>query len=682
MTMPSSRCFLRSSHLLRNLGKRSVSPFTISRYPVTSSTSTQASKPSEHSNPTSTSTSTVLTELKVIEKQLNAIHKNSKKTRWGYLFGALYLSPFLIIYGGLFLLWKRAKNEVLQQKNALKVLNITISGIHSSNELDLSTLLNENTSSISFYKLKKCLEYAANDDKVLGISLVMESGTGIGLAQTQELLEELKRFKAKNRNKFIICYGKSVDLKEYMLSSVCDEFYLMQSAILNIYGFSFPQLFFKNLLQKCGIKPFLLKREKYKTFGDMFVEDGMTEQHKDSLMRLGNDLFTQFLNISHCDEHVIDGAPYVCNEAVAKGLVDDAMNWNDYQMRLSQLSYKQTQNIKSDEEEEDDILFLSPREYLKSYEFFGKKKKKKSKKDKEIALINICGEIRNGESEGRSCGSDTVEELIKSASNSDSVAAILLRIDSPGGDAIASESIWNAVYDAKVNGNKPIVVSMGDICASGGYYIASAADKIYSLPATITGSIGVIMMTFSLNELLTEKLNINYDQSVTFGRNANIMSPFEYPSKRIQERYENMIDNLYSIFMKRVSVGRNLSLEHVRDIAQGKVYTGQQAMRIGLVDEIGGLTEAKLACEELAGLTGKGETAKLVKYATKMEKFMDILDGFPGNETSSTVCVMNQIYSLWKLKLWLNSMQSKLNDVQSMSHQPKPYYICHDLEYV
>ncbi len=185
--------------------------------------------------------------------------------------------------------------------------------------------------------------------------------------------------------------------------------------------------------------------------------------------------------------------------------------------------------------------------------------------NKHVALINISGKIRNGESEGSNCGSDTIEELIRAASINEDVIAILLRIDSPGGDAIASESIWNTVYDAKENSNKPIVVSMGDICASGGYYIASAADKIFALPATITGSIGVVMMSLTVNKLLKDKLNINYDQSVKFGDNSDIMVPFEYPRQKLQERYETMIDSLYKIFMNRVAVGRDMTMEYVRD---------------------------------------------------------------------------------------------------------------------
>ena len=239
------------------------------------------------------------------------------------------------------------------------------------------------------------------------------------------------------------------------------------------------------------------------------------------------------------------------------------------------------------------------------------------------------------------------------------------------------------MHDAKINGNKPIIVSMGDMCASGGYYIASAADKIFALPATITGSIGVVMMSLSINELLTDKLNINYDQSIKFGDNSDIMSPFEYPSERIQERYETMIDNLYKIFMNRVAKGRNMNMDYVHNLAQGKVYTGQQALQIGLIDDLGGLTEAQLACEELAGLK-KGEHAKIVKYATKMEKFMDILDGFSDSASASTSTssyiapILSQFNSLLKLKLWINSMQNTINDFQTMSNEPKPYYLCMD----
>lgn len=678
----------------------------------------------------------IMNELKVMQKQLNTVHKNSKKSKWKYLFGILYFTPIAVFYGLLFNFWKSTKNEIMEQKNAYKVINIVISGIHSNTNPDFGSFLSDNTSSISFLKLKKCIDYACNDDKVLGISLIMDNGTEIGYASTQEIREELKRFKGQNKQKFITSYAKSVDMKEYLLSTICDEFYLMEPAILNIYGFSFPQLFFKNLLKKVGVKPYVLKREKYKNFADMFTEDEMSKEHKESLMSLGYDLYSQFLNIlykklttDHNDKYndmedvknIVNNAPYISDEALKMGLITNTMQWKDYQMRLSHLGYQQiptNNNINSDDGEEDpDILFLSPKEYLKSYEFAEQRKENKrtflkfltksnnddapkklnkidgnqgsdtnegENDEKHIALINISGEIRSGESEGTNCGSDTIEELIRSASASDNVIAILLRIDSPGGDAIASESIWNTVYDAKINGNKPIIVSMGDMCASGGYYIASAADKIYALPATITGSIGVVMMSLSLNELLTDKLNINYDQSIKFGDNSDIMVPFEYPNEKLQERYESMINSLYKIFMNRVSLGRDMTMDYVRNIAQGKVFTGQQALQIGLIDDLGGLREAQLACEELAGLP-MGHHAKLVKYATKMEKFMDILDGFSDTASTSTkyknhyiTPILSQFNSLLKLKLWLNSFQNKLNDFQTMSHEPKPYYLCLD----
>mmetsp|Transcript_14981 Transcript_14981/g.22633 ORF Transcript_14981/g.22633 Transcript_14981/m.22633 type:complete len:685 (+) Transcript_14981:116-2170(+) len=683
-----------------------------------------------------------------MQKQLNTVHRQTRKTYWRYLFYVLYLTPIFVIWSSVFLWLKRTKKDIMEQKDAYKVINIVTSGIHSTANPDLSHIFSDTTHSISFLKLKKCIEYACNDDTVLGISLITDNGIEIGYAQTQELREELRRFKHEHNNehKFIAAYGKSADMKEYLLSTVCDEFYLMEPAILNIYGFAFPQLFFKKLFQNIGVKPYVLKREKYKNFADTFVEDEMSQEHRDNLSSLGSDLYSQFLSIvyktlsSNGDERyqslddvkeIVNHAPYVSAEAVEKGLITNTMQWKDYQVRLSQLGYQQLQSDSDSEQaSEPDILFLSPSEYLTSYEFAEQRDKKKKigatrssrsflkflgfedgkegpqklpfestetdtdakhvepkqhrakSRDKHIALINVIGEIHSGESEGTMVGSDTVEHLIRSASANEDVIAMVLRIDSPGGDAIASESIWNAVYDAKVNGKKPIIVSMGDMCASGGYYIASAADKIFALPGTITGSIGVVMMSMSLNELLTEKLHINYDQSVKFGENSDIMLPFEYPTERLQERYETMIEALYQIFMQRVATGRNFDMEHVRNIAQGKVWSGQQAMKIGLVDGLGGLTEAKLAAEQLAGL-GKDEHVKLLKYATKMEKFMDMLDGLGDTVAttkykSSILPILSQFAALLKFKLWITSVHSKMKQFQTMTNEPKPYFLCLD----
>jgi len=193
----------------------------------------------------------------------------------------------------------------------------------------------------------------------------------------------------------------------------------------------------------------------------------------------------------------------------------------------------------------------------------------------------------------------------------------------------------------------------------------------------------VVMLTLSINELLTEKLHINYDQSIKFGENSDIMLPFEPPNEKLQERYETMIDNLYDIFMDRVATGRDMDRDYVRELAQGKVYTGQQALQIGLVDQLGGLSEAQLAAQELAGFP-VDRPLKLIKYASKMEKLMDLLDGFSDTVAINakyqnvTVPVLSQFASLLKLKLWLHSMTHKLNDLQTLSSEPKPYYVCLD----
>ena len=284
---------------------------------------------------------------------------------------------------------------------------------------------------ISFQSLLDCIRRAHNDDTVLGISLTLDEGSTIGFAQTQELMEELQRFKQKRigdksksnsnsmsdnvvnntgDNKFVVAYGRVINMRDFLLSTICDEFYLQPSGILNIFGLNFPNLFFKDMLTKLGIDTVIYKREKYKTFADMFCETSMTQEHRDSMLSLGNDMHGQYLNIlqSHLDldnlndaQSIVDHAPYVAQESYDNGLIDGAMQLKDYQARLGERAYrlmdnakelakinnpnssasdsnnnskensersKKSDNKESDDSEDNDeseILFLSPKEYLK-----------------------------------------------------------------------------------------------------------------------------------------------------------------------------------------------------------------------------------------------------------------------------------------------------------------------------
>ncbi|ETO30504.1 signal peptide peptidase SppA, 36K type [Reticulomyxa filosa] len=657
-----------------------------------------------------------LHKLEEIQDQLKKLEKMSKSYKRRLNFGTfMWLSPFVLI--GLLLhasfqekrkklnqskkkknvFDRRAKKSIL--KSEKKVIQIRTSGIRDSVSELGNALLDEDT--ISFANLLTLIRKAAKDENVLGVSLVLEEGSTIGLAKTQEIAKEL--IALKNKDKFVLAYGKTVSMRDFVLTSFCDGLYLQPTAVLNLCGLAFPGVFFKGLLDKLGIVPFVVKRERYKSAMDPFITDAFSKEYREEMETLGKDLHQQCLlfianrlqSPLQRAQEIVDNAPYISDEAIAEGLADGEMGWSEYEIELAKMCYSRKQVHK-----DDTIAYISPRQYLRliqeqerwrktlqliknsqgeagvedsstlakaqtddvvlsslpqssstsqtirsdheKVDANSKTNVSDNDKKKIIALINMSGPIVTCyplfsfsiHQYIFECGSDTIQKLVTTAANTPDVVGIVLRIDSPGGDAVASESIWDAVNQARQTG-KPIVASMGDVCASGGYYVACAANKIVASPvvnhykkkillftATITGSIGVIMGSFSIGQML-KKIGITYE-TIKFGENSDYLNIFEYPSVKAQERTDVQLDKMYDTFLKRVAKGRNMTKEQVREVAQGRVWTGVQGRANGLVDELGGLYHAKKICEELAKV--EPEDTKFVKFVGRAEAMFDLID--------------------------------------------------------
>ncbi|MBD3183162.1 signal peptide peptidase SppA [Candidatus Poribacteria bacterium] len=440
------------------------------------------------------------------------------------------------------------------------------------------------------------LRYAKDDKSIQG-AIINLGSEGYSFARTQELRDYILDFKAEGKK--IICYMDLAGDKEYYLASACDITLMNKAGYLSLNGFSSELTYYKGLLDKLGINADLYRIGKYKSASEMFTHEGISESHRESLNSMLDDLTEQLVNgigenkdiLNNRVTDMIDLGPYTAKEAHKAGLVDDLV----YVDQISKVK---------DRAFGEKIGKLSGKsyKYVKDYNYDWTPKPK-------IAVVYASGIMAPGESMfvedfgsllsiPSIMGADTISRALKKAREDESVKAIVLRIDSGGGSVFASDLIWREVVLSKEK--KPLVVSMGGAAASGGYYIACPADYIVAEPATITGSIGVIAGKFSFHELY-DKLGIE-KEIVKRGENADIFNLYKDFSDEQREIVKRHVREMYDDFVSKVAQGRDMDVQDVEEIAQGRVWTGQQAKERNLVDELGGLHLAITVAKTRAGL--------------------------------------------------------------------------------
>lgn len=470
------------------------------------------------------------------------------------------------------------------------------------------------------------IEKAKTDDRVPGIFLDMTYITA-GMATVDEIRNALIDFKTSG--KWIVSYSETYSQKAYYLASVADEIYVYPEGAVDFRGLNGGVTFFKGALDKLGIEAQIIRgsNNKFKSAVEPYIMDEMsqanraqTEQWLGSIWSNIKSGISDARNISEedlqamVDEFQIQEA----SDAVEKGLVSGEKYYDEVLALLK---------VKTETEEEKDLKSVSLRKYIKApktgvsgFDY---------KKDK-IAIVYASGAINSGESGDDAIGSDTFAKAIREARRDSSVKAIVLRVNSPGGSALASDVIWRETVLAKEV--KPLVVSMGDVAASGGYYISAAADKIFAMPNTITGSIGVFGMLPNMQDFLNNKIGITFDgvktgQYADFGDVSRPLTDSEY------NILQKSVDNIYGTFLNRVSEGREMSTEKIDSIGQGRVWSGTDAMSLGLIDEYGGLEAAIAEAAKLAGL----EDYARKDYPTRKDPFEKLLEDFGMNVSQSFV---------------------------------------------
>ncbi len=454
--------------------------------------------------------------------------------------------------------------------------------------------------------LVNSLRKAKVDSRVKGVVLA-PAGLDAFWGKYQELRDAVLDF--KESGKPIVAYLEFPDDREYYLATACDRIFLMPASSLELTGVASFELFLKGALEKVGASADMLQIGDYKTAGNLFTEETFTPAHREMSDALNRDLYEQLVRgIAEGREKteadvraLLDEGPFLPEEALRLGLIDE-LAYEDEVVGLAGLG--------------DEVDLLSDDEYRRiSLASVGLGEGPK------IAFVHAIGTITDGESQydapnGPSVGSETLVGHIRSAREDDSVRAIVLRIDSPGGSAIASDVIWRELLLAR--DDKPLIASMSDVAASGGYYIAMPADTVVAQPATLTGSIGVVAGKFVLAGTF-ERLGLNIE-TISRGRNAAMHSSLRPYSEEERLKLAEQMRATYDLFVEKAAQARGTTPERIDEIARGRVWTGRQALEVGLVDELGGVDRAVALAKEKAGIDPETEV-ELVVYPPRKSFF-------------------------------------------------------------
>ena len=468
------------------------------------------------------------------------------------------------------------------------------------------------------------INVAKEDNKIKGISL-NNNVIMAGLSQTQAIRDALTDF--AESGKFIYAYGDFYTQKDYYLASVANEVYLNPVGALDFKGLSTEVLFFKDLQEKSGIKMEVIRHGKYKSAVEPFLANEMSEANRTQIKELLDALWHSMLtNISESRDISVEDLNHIADTlgtrtskyAALSGLIDEVVYFDEYESMIKE---------KMGVDTADDLNYVPISDYIRT----ASKIKINSGTDK-IAVIFAQGEIWYGEGGSDVIGQGIINDALKKAREDKNVKAIVLRVNSPGGSALASDIIWREIEITKQS--KPVVVSMGDVAASGGYYIAAGADKIFAEPTTITGSIGVFGTIPNISEL-AENIGVNAEQVGT-NKNSVDYSLFEPMNDSFRSNVLEGIEATYKTFLDRVAQGRGITLAQADSVAQGRVWSGVDAKRLGLVDELGGLDEAIAAAAEMVELDNYG-IRKLPKYKSDFEKLMEDLGGATAKSKESII---------------------------------------------
>ena len=468
----------------------------------------------------------------------------------------------------------------------------------------------------------KLIKHAAKDSLIKGIYLIAKDN-GNGAASSTELRLALKEF--KQSKKFIIAYGDYISQSAFSIAALADKVYCHPKGMFEWQGMSVEYIFFKSLLDRLEIKPQIFYAGKFKSATEPFRETSMTPANKEQTQVWLNDLYTEMLStVSEYRKLSVDSLRLYAEqftidapEKAVKYKLIDGLKYDDELKQEIKSLLKIAQS--------DKINFISLPEYENGADL-----SEGYAKDK-IAVVFAEGDIMYGKPTPETITSDEYLSLLRTIRNDKSIKAVVLRVNSPGGSSLASEIIWREIEMIKKEGKK-VIVSMGNVAASGGYYIACNADKIFVQPNTITGSIGVFSVVPDFSSFLKNKVGVTFD-GVSTSKYADVPSVTRPMTDEEKKIIQNEVDKIYFTFKSRVAEGRKLKMDYVDSIAQGRVWTGKRAIELKLADQLGGLEDAVAEAVKMTGV----KEYRLKSYPEPKSFFEYIMNSYPDQFTRSSL---------------------------------------------
>lgn len=528
----------------------------------------------------------------------------------------------------------------IKEKSILR-LNLSGTLAERSDSNPFAALMGEENTALSLEDALLALDKAAKNENIIGVYL--EGGAmGANPGMAQELRQALVEF--KESGKWVVAYGDSYGKTAYYLSSVADSVLLNPEGNVDFGGMASQIMFYKDVMEKIGVKMQVFKVGTYKSAVEPFICTEMSPANREQVTSYLFSIWTNMLKDVAASRNMevgklnslADSLTMISEASVALngGLVDKLCYMDEVKAILREKSGL--------EDEDDDLVFASVADVAKSETL-------DEKVDEQVAVYYAYGEIVQSQGTGLGMSQEhqiVGEKMIKDLQDlreDDDVKAVVIRVNSPGGSAFASEQIWREVCLLKEK--KPVVVSMGGMAASGGYYISCAANRIFAEPTTLTGSIGIFGMIPDVSELMTEKIGLKFDVVKT-----NEMSDIGTMARPFNEaesaQMQKMINRGYDLFTKRVADGRGMAQDSVKLIAEGRVWTGEQGLNIGLVDELGNLDDAVAHAAELA----KVEKFRAVPYPGADNPFEQLLNQTKGGYLDSELReLLGEGYAVYSL---------------------------------
>jgi protease-4 len=571
--------------------------------------------------------------------------------------GALFFVVFFAIVGAISKSVTNAFSDdsaTLVKDNSILYIDLSKDYHELGQSNSLSLFTGGDSRSVGLLDLMKSIEKAKSDKRVKGIYL-KANGSPNGQATAQQIREALKSF--KKSGKFIYAYGDFIPQNDYFIASVADSIFINPLGSVELKGLASNLVFFKGALDKLNVQPEIFYCGQFKSATEPFRMEKMSDPNRKQIAALQHDIWQQMLlaasEHTHADTATINswaqnGSIQTASDAIHYKLADGIK----YKDEVEALLKKQSGIGANDE-----INFVNANDYLNtvSPDFKGD----------QIAVLVAEGEIVDGENQSSSfqIASETFIKEIRKVRDNNAIKAVVMRVNSPGGSALASEVILRELQILKKK--KPLVVSMGDLAASGGYYISCQADSIFALPNTITGSIGVFGMMFNTQAFFNQKLGVTFDgeKNAPYADYPNANRPMTAQEKIFMQ---NGVDSIYKTFKSRVAFGRKLDIGYVDSIGQGRVWTGTAGLKNGLVDAIGGLDRAITSAASIA----KIKDYRVVNYPAVEDKMSKIL-GMLGKNSSKEKILAEQMLEqeLGKEYRWfrmLKMMQEQKNHLWMM----------------